>query len=294
MFKRTRLGLENQRVVRRALVVMATILALTSAAAVAHAQATEYPPCDREPTEADVAAAKGAFQAGSAAYNEGDYQRAITYWEDAFRRDCTATPLLLNLARAYESADQPEQAIVALTTFNERNPNSSQLAANERRIARLEETIEAREAAPPPAETGGETTTEPAPDGDGSTPAPEPEPQPASSGSSKLGPILTMSVGGAAFLIGIAQNAKFRGDADSHREEFCPNGCPTDALTEKGNDLRDQAVAWGWFAGVGVAAVGVGVIWYFVGGDDPEVATKPRFTPQVGLGFAGVTYGGGF
>ena len=61
-----------------------------------------FPPCEGKPSETDVAAAQGAFQAGKVSFDEADYQRAINYWEDAFRRDCTATALLLNLARAYE------------------------------------------------------------------------------------------------------------------------------------------------------------------------------------------------
>src|SRR5688572_7462764 len=69
-------------------------------------QTRPYPECTAEPTESDIAAAKGAFQAGQASFNEADYERAITYWEDAYRRDCTAHALLLNLARAYERSEE--------------------------------------------------------------------------------------------------------------------------------------------------------------------------------------------
>ena len=44
----------------------------------------------------------------------GDYATAITYWRDAYRRDCTAHALLLNLARAFElKGDRAEAVNVA-------------------------------------------------------------------------------------------------------------------------------------------------------------------------------------
>src|SRR5690349_10792349 len=44
-----------------------------------------YADCAREPSEADLTAAKAAFQAGNVSFNEADYPRALLYWEDAFR-----------------------------------------------------------------------------------------------------------------------------------------------------------------------------------------------------------------
>ena len=60
-----------------------TVLILTPVIVVAQEQVKPYEECTREPTEGDVAGAKGAFQAGQAAFNEGDYPKAITYWEDS-------------------------------------------------------------------------------------------------------------------------------------------------------------------------------------------------------------------
>ena len=69
------------------------------------------------PSDSDVTAAKGAFQAGNVSFNEADYDRAILYWEDAYRRDCTATLLLQHLGRAYEGLGNLEQAVIALRTI---------------------------------------------------------------------------------------------------------------------------------------------------------------------------------
>src|SRR5688572_28194265 len=43
----------------------------------AMAQSHPYPECTAEPTESDIAAAKGAFQAGQVSFNEADYDRTI-------------------------------------------------------------------------------------------------------------------------------------------------------------------------------------------------------------------------
>ncbi|HEY6722403.1 MAG TPA: tetratricopeptide repeat protein, partial [Polyangiaceae bacterium] len=109
----------------------------------AMAQTRPYPECTAEPTEGDIAAAKGAFQAGQASFNEADYDRAITYWEDAYRRDCTAHALLLNLARAYELKGDKAQAVEALQTFLARKPESPQKDQIERRIVVLNQQIAA-------------------------------------------------------------------------------------------------------------------------------------------------------
>src|SRR5687767_7015876 len=132
-------------------------LALLAAPAIAYAEepTKSYPDCGREPTDAEVAAAKGAFQAGNASFNEADYARAIDYWEDAYRRDCTANPLLLNLARAYELAGRKRQAVVSLETFLAREPSSGEKDQINRRVEVLkkkivEEDAAAAVAAPPP------------------------------------------------------------------------------------------------------------------------------------------------
>src|SRR5262245_47983005 len=131
---------------------LAGALFLLPALARAEAPVQPYPPCDRTPTKGDSAAAEGAFQAGNAAYGEADYDRAINYWEDAYRRDCTAHPMLLNLARAYEISGQKRHAVNSLRTYLARNPNASDEGQIKRRIEKLDEQIQAESAtaAPPP------------------------------------------------------------------------------------------------------------------------------------------------
>ena len=102
-----------------------------------------YPACSQKPSEADRKAAQGAFAAGQGSFNEGDYKTATTYWRDAYRRDCTAHALLLNLARAYESNGEKKAAVLALKTYLDRNPDPGQRPQIERRIENLEAQIAA-------------------------------------------------------------------------------------------------------------------------------------------------------
>jgi len=62
---------------------------------------TTYPTCSGEPTDADTNAAHGAYMAGKGSFDEADYSRAIDYFKDAYRRDCTKPELLVIIARAY-------------------------------------------------------------------------------------------------------------------------------------------------------------------------------------------------
>src|SRR5882672_5341011 len=91
--------------------VVTGILSLSSAGALAADSKVSYPSCTTAPTEADKSAAKGAFAAGQGSFNEADYATAITYWRDAYRRDCTAHLLLTNLARAYELKGDRAEAV---------------------------------------------------------------------------------------------------------------------------------------------------------------------------------------
>src|SRR3954468_3589657 len=118
--------------------------------ALAHAEdePKAYPECTKTPTDAETAAAKGAYQAGNASFDEADYPRAITYWEDAYRRDCTANLLLKNLARAYELYGQKRQAVVALETFLVREPGSADKEQIQRRIEVLKKQIASEKTAP--------------------------------------------------------------------------------------------------------------------------------------------------
>jgi len=275
-------------------------LALLMVPALAHAEepTKSYPDCGREPTDAEVQAAKGAFQAGNASFNEADYARAIDYWEDAYRRDCTANPLLLNLARAYELAGRKRQAVVSLETFLLREPNSGEKDQINRRVEVLKKKIAeedaAAAAAPPP--TAGPTAP---PVGPATGPA---EPAPTAKARRSPWPWVVMGVGGAALIvgtIGVVDNKKKLNDVESK----CPNhvckGGDTESI-KAGNDARSALNRSVWVTSVGGLAVVGGIVWWYVDKKSVDRAngqagtTRPRLTPFVAPQLAGLSVSGAF
>jgi hypothetical protein len=266
------------------------LLALGALALPATAHGAEethpYPECTHEASDADLTAAKAAFQAGNVSFNEADYPRAILYWEDAFRRDCNAHPLLLNLARAYELNGQKQQAVVALETYLEREPNSTEHAQIQRRIEVLKKQIDteqaAAQAAPPPPPPGAAATA--------ATPqaqAPQPPVLNEHPKSKQILPLVVAGVGAATFVVGglvFLDGAKKVKDYES----VCGpnhNQCPPGYDTGPANDAAKKQTTGGVVALVGLPILAGGLIWYFVASAPPKTALV---TPAIGPGFYGV------
>jgi tetratricopeptide (TPR) repeat protein len=280
----------------RNLKLLLAAVALLMAPALAHAEepTKSYPDCGREPTDAEVAAAKGAFQAGNASFNEADYARAIDYWEDAYRRDCTANPLLLNLARAYELAGRKRQAVVSLDTFLAREPNSGEREQINRRVEVLKRKIAeedaAAAAAPPP------PTTPP--------PPPPPPPPPSESSKARRSPWPWVVIGAGAVVLGVGtigfiKNKKKLNDVEARcPSHVCPKGDTTSI--DEGNAARSALTASGVAIGVGAAAVVGGAVWWFLDNKAVEKANhaggieRPRLTPFVAPTIAGLSLSGAF
>lgn len=268
----------------------------------------DYSPCSRKPTAAETSAAKGAFQAGQAAFNEADYGRAITYWEDAFHRDCTASPLLLNLARAYELDGQKRHAALALQTFLDRNPGSSEEGQIKRRIDKLNEQIAAEASSQTSSTASGSGTTASAETASTQpaepSPTAPPPPAPAEDTGSKARspvPLIVAGAGGALAIIGgivyFTAQSKI-----SDVEKQCGGsrtGC-TASLADEGNSARTRATIGGAVGIVGLAAAAGGVVWYFVQSPaKSSTAQAPRtfragISPDVGWGYSGVSVVGQF
>ena len=270
--------------------------------ALAHAEdePKPYPECTKAPTDSETAAAKGAYQAGNASFDEADYPRAITYWEDAYRRDCTANLLLKNLARAYELYGQKRQAVVALETYLVREPTSSDKEQIQRRIEVLKKQIASEKAAPPPTGTQPPTTT--------TTPPPPPpvNPEPAPdthAGKRPILPLIVAGAGGVVFIVGIVVYSngakdvtKFEGECPNH---YCGSGPAAITLQNEANSARSKKIAGGVVAGVGAATLAGGLIWYFLsprsgGTASAGTLTRPHVDPAVTPGFAGMALSGAF
>ena len=277
--------------------------ALVFAPALAHAEdePKPYPECTKAPSDAETAAAKGAYQAGNASFDEADYPRAITYWEDAYRRDCTANLLLKNLARAYELYGQKRQAVVALETYLVREPTTGDKDQIQRRIEVLKKQIAAEKAAPPP--TGATPPVAPvvpiAPT--------QPEPAPtAHTGKRPIAPLIVAGAGGVVTIVGLAVFIPASKDVSNYDKQ-CPNrdcfvtGVTTQdqasQISSKAESARKKKVAGGVITGVGAATVVGGLIWYFAEPRSAETTgtlLKPNVTPAVTPGFAGLALSGAF
>jgi tetratricopeptide (TPR) repeat protein len=275
-------------------------LALLLAPALAHAEepTKSYPDCGREPTDAEVQAAKGAFQAGNASFNEADYARAIDYWEDAYRRDCTANPLLLNLARAYELAGRKRQAVVALETFQSREPNSGEKDQISRRVEVLKKKIaeeDAAAAAAPPPPTG---VTPPV----AGPPTGPVEPTPSQKARRSPWPWVVMGVGGAVLVVGAVRAIDNKKKIDDVAAK-CPNhqcvGSDTQSI-KNGNDARAALNGSVVVMAVGGAAIVGGAIWWFLDKKSVDQANgqaslkRPLLTPFVAPQLAGLSVSGAF
>ena len=273
--------------------------------ALAHAEdePKPYPECTKQPSESETAAAKGAYQAGNASFDEADYPRAITYWEDAYRRDCTANLLLKNLARAYELYGQKRQAVVALETYLVREPNSSDKDQIQRRIEVLKKQIASEKAAPPPTGTQTPATTTPPPPPPPTTT--EPPHQEVSTGKKPIAPLIVAGGGGLITIFGLIVYAGGSKDV-THYESVCPNhncgtGPDATANASAANTARNKKITGGVITGVGLATVAGGLVWYFLAprsGASTSASAgtlhKPRVDPALSPGFAGVALSGAF
>jgi len=287
----------------------ASSMMLTSGAVWA-AETHGYPECTLRPSDNDLTAAKGAFQAGTVSFNEADYARAIMYWEDAYRRDCTATLLLHHLGRAYEGAGNLEQAVIALRTYTERAPDSTERAQVLRRIEAFEQKIadEKRQSTP--------TTEQAQPSPTAVTVKPgqqEKVQSPAVSASAAhaskpfpWAPVALIAAGGVTALVGGLVFLNAHAD-ENNDEKLCggdrhncnnPNGTPNVYLMQQGNDARTRAqIGTGVFFG-GLAIAAAGTIWLILDSKQkPQTAlelTPPKFTPWVGQNSAGFAWQSSF
>jgi tetratricopeptide (TPR) repeat protein len=272
----------------------AALLLCPVAAHAAEEEAKPYPECTREPSDSDTTAAKAAFQAGNVSFNEADYPRAILYWEDAYRRDCSKHQMLLNLARAYELNGNKKQAVMALETFVAREPNAPDKPQISRRIEVLKKQIDNEEAAAAQQQQQAAPQPEQAPPPSAAPPASTTEPE-ADQGSRPIGGLILAGVGGVMVIGGSILYLTASKKVDEYAQQ-CENpeerkNCP-DAVLEPANAARTRQTVGGVVAIVGVPVLAGGLIWYFASPRRP--ADSAKVVPAVGPGFAGLSFNGAF
>jgi hypothetical protein len=271
-----------------------------------------YPPaCDTtKVTRADVDRAHAVFLSGKQYLEESNYDKAISYFNDAYSIDCSVHGILPIIATAYERKGDKGEAIRALDEYQRRAPTAPDHEVIERRIKNLKDQM-AREAplvplAPPaPASTAPAQPTVaqlpptpvPAPAG---APVPGPEAPsttaPSTARASELSPVpspgqrspvpwVVTGVGGAVMLAGAAV-AIAGGLQIQSASSACPTrmGCAGDVVS-RGNSGRTMVP-------VGAALAGGGALIFIGGLTWGLVSLHVRATPVIAAGYAGFALSG--
>jgi hypothetical protein len=236
----------------------------------------------------DTEAAKRAYRDGQNSFSEGDYSHAAELWRWAYERDCTAHALLLNLAMAQELLGRPDLAIQSLSRFDRLVPDSPYVAANQKRIGRLEHAPVA--AVRPRRELPKACPTLPA------TSAPAPAVRPALHSWLPLG----IALGGAtATLVGGAFYLQARHAASSANDTCGGHGgqCSDLGAVVDGERARARAQTAGWITGVGLATLTGGLVWHLATpaeGDSPPAAASRNIGMTLGSNSVALSLAGGF
>src|SRR5271170_1176825 len=115
----------------------------------AFAQSGGYPAaCDpKSVSKADVERAHTVFLSGKGFLDESNYDKAISYFKDAYSIDCSVHAILPIIATAYERKGDKAAAVVALEEYLRRVPAAADREHVERRIKNLNDQL-AHEAPP--------------------------------------------------------------------------------------------------------------------------------------------------
>lgn len=241
----------------------------------------QYPTCEEAPSPSDIQSAQGAYRAGHVSFEEADYDRALLYWEDAFRRDCTAVKLLLSLARAYELSKSNSAAVVALETYFDRVPDYENRASVARRIERLKLEIAKENSS----EKTERTDQPQAVATDGA------KAEGQSAAARVIWPIFVTGGGVALAISGHVVLAGAHKKANALGCDVQTDTCPNDEATREASDAEKKARQLGiplTVAGHAIGAIG-GVLWYFLWTRSPDEHAAFVLQPVISPSFQGIS-----
>jgi tetratricopeptide (TPR) repeat protein len=259
-------------------------------------------------SKTDVERAHTVFLSGKSFLDEANYDKAISYFKDAYSIDCSVHGILPIIATAYERKGDKGEAIHALEEYLQRVPNASDHDVVEHRIRNLKDQLAQEKPSatvvpvlPSTAAVAPPTATVPA-----ATPIAEPTaaptepsaaPGPPTEGGHSVAPWVIVGAGGALLVTGAVLLGIGSGDVSS-ADKACPGrtNCPN-AVAAQGNRGRGLDAA-GVVVGIaGVAGVAGGLVWHFVDSKSRTGASASRashLVPVVAPGFAGAVLGGSF
>ena len=276
----------------RQLVIASSLIALAFAAVPAreaHAQSSGVAPypaaCSAATvTQSESERAHTIYQAGKVQYDDKNYDAAIVQFRDAYKRDCSKHDLLIIISRAYELKGDKVEALRALETFVERVPGSPDIMTHRNGIDSLKKQIAAQ---PPPPPAAGPATS-----------------APTEMREHTIPPWVVVGLGGLGVIAGVvviaitpslpancyASTKKCMSTTDAERAN----------LSQRQDDAgksQNQPTVGGVIIGVGAAFIVGGLLWHFLEPTGPVEKTgslKPKLSPHVAPGFAGMSLGGSF
>ena len=303
---------------RRSLLLAALLGAAIAVPAMAQPPSTVVypPPCDASRvTKADVDRAHAVYLSGRQYLEESNYDKAISYFNDAYTIDCSRHAILPIIATAYERKGDKAEAVHALEEYLKRDANGPEHETIERRIRNLREQLaqEAPAAASAVSASPAASTSSAPPAVHAEPPTPSASPSasapPASSAPSPTstpevhgpGPWIAVGAGGAVFVAGVAMVVAGLLEVQSASHD-CPSrmNCGTDVVS-RGNGGRTLSDIGYGVGGAGLAVLGAGLIWHFVEGSSPRGAGSAggssaaggvQMSPAMAPGFAGLTLSG--
>src|SRR5580693_7245063 len=156
------------RSLRHSILSVVSIATIVAVPVLARSSSTTTypPPCDASKvSKSDSDRAHTVFLSGKQYLDESNYDKAISYFNDAYSIDCSVHAILPIIATAYERKGDKTEAVRALEEYLRRVPNAGDREHVERRIKNLNDQL-AHEA--PPASASA------APSAPTATPAPTP------------------------------------------------------------------------------------------------------------------------
>ena len=269
----------------------------TLVAVPALAQPASYPAaCDASKvSKGDVDRAHAVYLSGKQFLDESNYDKAISYFIDAYSIDCSVHAILPIIATAYERKGDKTEAVRALEEYLRRVPTAADREKVERRIKNLNDQL-AHEA--PPASASSATAAAPVP---AASAAPEPSASAApvasmalpddQSGKASPGPWIVAGVGGAAIIGGVVLYIVGSSDISSALSA-CPSrsNC-AESVASQGNQGRTLKTVGAVVGGVGIGALVAGLLWHHF--DKPAAASAAGgfVSPVIAPGYAGVVVG---
>jgi len=268
-------------------------------------ESADYPPsCDASRiTPADVDRAHTVFLSGKQFLEESNYDKAISYFKDAYSIDCSRHAMLPIIATAYERKGDKAEAVRALEEYVRRAPGAPDHDVIERRIKNLKDQL-ARDQPPPAAPAPSPTVIAP------TAPPPAPPPvestastglppaPPAPAGGHTAAPWVITAIGGVAAVGGVILLGVGSGDV-STADGQCPDRqCRSQSAVDTGNRGRSLMNGGGILLGGGLVVAAAGVLWHFLekpGNHDAAArATGPRVDALAGPGYAAISLRGSF